>query len=126
MLKTKKVLVVDDTAITAYTTLNILSHYGIKYDYARDGAEGFSFFSKSCAGEYTAVITDIIMPVADGFALAKAIRSSSHPGGKTIPIIALTSCDGTEDIQHCFRCGMNAYIHKPISCERLMDVLDRL
>jgi CheY-like chemotaxis protein len=54
------------------------------------------------------------MPVMDGLQAAKAIRASSHPDAKSIPIIALSANTYAEDINQSLKAGMNAHLAKPI------------
>ena len=60
------------------------------------------------------VMTDIQMPVMNGYDAARAIRRSLHKQAGTIPIIAMTANAFSEDIRHSLTAGMNAHITKPI------------
>ena len=69
------------------------------------------------------VMTDIQMPVMNGYEAAQAIRSSTHPQSATIPIIAMTANAFAEDIKNALSAGMNAHIAKPIDPQKLYETL---
>lgn len=62
------------------------------------------------------LVLDVMMPVKDGFTLAKDIREVDN----RIPIIFLTSKSQTEDVVEGFSIGGNDYLKKPFSMEELI------
>jgi CheY-like chemotaxis protein len=68
---------------------------------------------------------DIMMPVMNGLEATRAIRASSHPEAKTIPIIAMTANAYAEDVHAALESGMNAHIAKPINIPILLSTLNR-
>lgn len=64
------------------------------------------------------------MPVMDGYQAARAIRQSSHPLAKTIPIIAMTADAFHEDIVKAGEAGMNGHLAKPIDPARLYQMIE--
>ncbi len=65
---------------------------------------------------YDLCILDIMMPVKDGYTLAKEIRMTNNE----IPIIFLTAKSLKEDILEGFKAGCDDYISKPFSMEELL------
>jgi len=65
------------------------------------------------------VITDIRMPVMDGFTATKKIRSLKRPDSLSVPIVALSANALQEDIKYAEDVGMTAYLTKPIELEAL-------
>ncbi len=61
-------------------------------------------------------ILDVMMPIKDGFALAKDIRKID----KNVPILFLTAKNMQEDIIEGFKIGADDYLTKPFSMEELM------
>ncbi|XBX09216.1 response regulator [Enterocloster clostridioformis] len=53
-----------------------------------NGQELLDAFEKSGSGQYDLILTDIQMPVMNGYDAVRAIRAGRHPHGKIIPIIA--------------------------------------
>lgn len=78
-----------------------------------DGDKAFKTFSKH---QFDFVILDVMMPVKDGFTVAKEIRTIN----KKIPIIFLTAKSMKEDTLKGFSLGADDYITKPFSMEELL------
>jgi len=78
-----------------------------------DGDKAFKTFSKQ---QFDFVLLDVMMPVKDGFTVAKEIRTIN----KKIPIIFLTAKSMKEDTLKGFNLGADDYITKPFSMEELV------
>lgn len=111
-IATSILLVEDDNNLG-----NLLREYleakGFAAKLAVNGKEGFEFFTK---GKYDLCILDVMMPVKDGFTLAKEIRAID----KKIPIVFLTAKSMKEDTIEGFSVGADDYITKPFSMEELL------
>jgi len=74
---------------------------------------------------FDVLVLDIMMPIMDGFELAKRVRIKND----RIPIIFLTAKSQTEDVLNGFHVGGNDYLKKPFSMEELIvrihNLLDR-
>jgi CheY-like chemotaxis protein len=88
-----------------------------------NGKEALEAFTSSKPGYYSAILMDVRMPVINGIEAAKAIRASSHPDAKSIPIIALSANTYAEDVEQSLAAGMNAHLAKPIDLVELADTL---
>lgn len=110
--KTKILLAEDDTNLGALL-LEYLEAKGYSVKLAKNGKEGYDLF---CKQEYDLCLLDVMMPLKDGFTLAKEIRMSN----KQIPIIFLTAKSMKEDTIEGFNAGADDYITKPFSMEELM------
>ncbi len=62
------------------------------------------------------LVLDVMMPIKDGFTVAKEIRQSD----KNIPIIFLTAKSQVKDVVEGFELGANDYLKKPFSVEELI------
>ena len=71
------------------------------------------------------VMTDIQMPVMDGYEATRAIRALDIPDAATIPIIAVSANAFAEDMQKSLKAGMNEHIAKPFNKVKLEEVLGR-
>lgn len=69
----EQILVVDDDPAILDITRRTLEHVGYRVATARNGAEALSFYSRE-RSEIALVLTDMMMPVMDGRALAIALR----------------------------------------------------
>ena len=89
-----------------------LSSEGYSVDSCYDGQAAIDILSYT---DYDAVILDIMMPKADGFAVLSYIRKS----GKTTPVLFLTAKDAVSDRVKGLDSGANDYLVKPFSLEEL-------
>lgn len=125
-LSGKKILLAEDNQINAEIAHDILQMKGIAVDIAYDGEEVVKAFINSQERYYMCILMDIRMPLMDGIEATKAIRSSSHICGKTIPIIALTANAFDEDIDIAKSAGMNGHIAKPIEPNIMFNLLKEI
>ncbi len=114
LIETKKVdkkknlvLIVEDS-ITSRTLLkNIIQNAGYDTETAINGLEGFEKIKNL---HPDVVISDVEMPLMDGFELTKKVKQS--PGLKQTPIILVTSLAKKEHREKGVEVGANAYIVK--------------
>ena len=79
-----------------------------------DGKSLVDYFAAADPGEYDMILMDVQMPLMNGYEAARAIRKSSNPDGKAIPIIAMTANAFSDDIRACLNAGMDAHVSKPV------------
>jgi DNA-binding response OmpR family regulator len=112
MEKAKVLLVEDDSNLGS-----LLKEYLDAKEYnttlATNGKQGYDVFSKD---KFNICILDVMMPVKDGFTLAKEIRALDSK----IPIVFLTAKSLKEDALEGFSIGADDYITKPFSMEELL------
>jgi signal transduction histidine kinase len=118
-----RVLLVEDNELNMEIANDILTDEGIIVSEAENGQLGVEAFEASEPGGLDAILMDIMMPVMNGHEATRAIRASSHPDAKTIPIIAMTANAYQEDVEKALAAGMNAHIAKPIDIDLLLSVL---
>ena len=111
-MKTKILLAEDDknlgSVLKAY-----LEAKGYTTTLCMDGKEALETFKRN---EFDFCILDIMMPIMDGFTLAKEIRKLD----KHIPFLFLTAKSMQEDKVHGFELGADDYLTKPFSMEELL------
>lgn len=122
MVEKKSIIVVDDS-ITSRTLLkNILENYGYQVKTAVDGLQGWRLMKNE---KFDLVVTDIEMPVMDGFELTKKIRDDSKISD--IPVVLVTSLESKEDKEKGIDVGASAYIVKSdFKQSSLLDTIKRL
>lgn len=119
-LKNKKILIAEDNPVNmkyVQTAVSKLSK-DIKIFKAKNGKEAYHLYRKH---KPDLILMDIVMPEVDGFQATAMIRHKD----KLVPIIALTAKALEEDQEDCLAAGMNDYITKPVSLERLQGVLNK-
>ena len=102
-----RVLIVDDSLNTREIEKDVLEAWGYQVTLAENGRDGLN---KALAESFDAVLTDVEMPVMDGFALTSRLRENDHYRHK--PIIIITSREKEADRQRGMEVGADAYIVK--------------
>jgi two-component system sensor histidine kinase/response regulator len=115
-----RVLLVEDNELNREVALGLLEDAQLSLDTAENGAIAVQKISHH---EYNLVLMDMQMPVMDGVAATKAIRS--NPRFEFLPIIAMTANAMDRDRQMCLEAGMNDHLAKPIDPDKLFDALLR-
>jgi PAS domain S-box-containing protein len=119
----RKVLVVDDHPVNREVLIRQLAILGIDADSAVDGAEALAMWQ---SGDYALVLADIHMPRIDGYELTRRIRAiEAQSGAPRTPLVAVTANVMKGEEQRCLAIGMDAYLGKPISIDRLQVTLER-
>ena len=108
-----RVLLAEDDRNLGNLLKNYLDAKGYSATLCVNGQEATEIFRKK---EFDFCILDIMMPVKDGFAVAKEIRSVN----KKVPILFLTAKAMQEDKLKGFEIGADDYITKPFSMEELL------
>lgn len=70
------------------------------------------------------VLTDLNMPLGDGFELIESIRTD--PDLKTLPVVVLSTATANHSIARAYAVGANAYHSKPMSIQELRALLDHI
>ncbi|MBT3244495.1 MAG: response regulator transcription factor [Bacteroidetes bacterium] len=112
MEKTRVLLVEDDMNLGSLLKEYLMAR-GYDVDLQKNGAKGLNAFRRE---HFDICILDVMMPVKDGFTLAKDIRIMDND----VPIIFLTAKSMKTDILEGFNIGADDYITKPFSMEELL------
>jgi DNA-binding response OmpR family regulator len=117
----KKILVVDDKSSISNLLIQFLSNHFIVETRA-DGLEALTWLQEGNMPDI--VITDLQMPNMDGIELIKSMKESGY--FKDIPIIVLSSRDGSADRVQCLKLGAEDYIVKPFNPEELLIRIEKI
>ncbi len=107
-----RVLLVEDNAVNRELIQQQLEELGYDVEAAEDGAAALALWQDDT---YTAVLTDINMPVMDGYALARALRQR----GQSLPILAITATALASERERCLAAGIDDLLLKPLNLDRL-------
>lgn len=116
----KKILLVDDSAMYRKMEADALIEQGYQVILANNGEHGYQELEKS---DFDLLITDIEMPVLDGFDFAKKIREESNK--KDIKIVALSTCASEKDKERGKLCGFDYHLEK-FKKDEVLDLVDRI
>jgi two-component system cell cycle response regulator DivK len=116
----KTILVVEDNAANRELIREILESRGYKVLEANDGEKAMEQI-RACKPDL--VLTDIQMPVLDGFGLIKRIRNDNTLSA--LPVLALTAYAMEGDEQKAILGGFDGYVTKPIRMHLLISKIQR-
>lgn len=108
-----KVLLAEDDASLGFIIKDALEEDGYEVVHCIDGQSAIDRFNKN---EFDICLLDVMMPLKDGFAVAKKIRQQSD----LLPVLFLTAKSMEEDKIKGFQSGADDYITKPFNMSELL------
>jgi two-component system chemotaxis sensor kinase CheA len=116
-----RLLVVDDTPFFRDLEKTYFESVGFRVTLANNGEEALELL-KERPQYYNLVVSDIVMPIMDGYELVKNIKT--NPSLEHIPIIALTSFTEAESQEKALAAGFDGYAMKT-NKETILRAVDR-
>jgi CheY-like chemotaxis protein/HPt (histidine-containing phosphotransfer) domain-containing protein len=116
------ILIAEDNAINQKVAERMLEKLGFRVDTVGNGKEAVKAVE---GGTYDLVLMDIQMPEMDGFEATSIIRDREKPGGRRIPIVAMTAHALKGYRERCLQSGMDDYLAKPIQRDTLTRLLEK-
>ncbi len=118
-----RILLVEDNPVNREVALGMLENLGCRVVVAENGWLAIEALNEP---GFDAVLMDCQMPVMDGFTAAAEIRRrEAVAGAPRMPIIALTANAMEGDRERCLSAGMDDFLSKPFSQQRLAARLGR-
>lgn len=117
-----RVLVVEDDRVNQMVTVRLLQKAGYQTEIACNGREALD---KLADEKYDLILMDIQMPEMDGIEATRQIREREHGNGH-LPIIALTAHALQGDREKFLKAGMDGYVAKPFSKDKLFGEIERV
>ena len=114
------VLVVEDNEINAIVVEGFLDHMGHEVNVVTTGEEAVETVRSQ---PVDVVLMDISLPGIDGVEATRRIRNLERSDRGEVPIIAMSAHVFQNEIAHVLDAGMNAFVGKPVSPERLCEAL---
>ncbi|MBI1824852.1 MAG: response regulator [Planctomycetes bacterium] len=111
-----RVLLVEDNLVNRKVATGLLRKCGCDVMEAENGRVAIELLNEK---SFDMVFMDVQMPVMDGFEATRRIRAD----GRTLPIIAMTAHAMKGDRERCIEAGMDDYITKPVSMERVQEAV---
>jgi signal transduction histidine kinase/CheY-like chemotaxis protein len=115
----ERALVVEDIGYNARSLALMLGRLGYDVEIAADGEEAVA---RLATGSYGAVFIDCDLPGMSGIEVARLLRAS-EPGMRRTLVVATTAHSTVEDQRACLAAGMDVFVSKPITPEKLRSVL---
>lgn len=108
-----KILIAEDDKELRQLFSHILTKNGYFVKGVSNGKEALDVLDKDY---YDLIISDIMMPVMDGYELVRLLRST----GNTTPIMMITAKDAFDDMRQGFALGTDDYMVKPININEMV------
>lgn len=108
-----QILVVEDDKELRGLFCTVLTENGYHAIPATDGMNAFDLLENTYVD---LIISDVMMPVMDGFEMTRAIREAKY----TMPILLITAKENSGDKQEGFRAGTDDYMVKPIDVNEMV------
>lgn len=118
-----KILVVEDNSYLQVVVGKVLHRLGCQVDRAENGKEAVDL---QAANNYSLILMDCQMPVMDGFEATRRIREREKDSSIRTPIVAMTASIRQSDREACMRAGMDDFLSKPVTIDKLQEVLSSL
>jgi PAS domain S-box-containing protein len=120
-------LIVDDEADAREMLAILLRQRGAKVMTAASAAEALAIITQSTSAQRPDVlVSDIGMPVEDGYMLIRQVRALTPEQGGRIPAIALTAYARTEDRIKALSSGFQSHVPKPVEPAEFVTVVANL
>jgi CheY-like chemotaxis protein/class 3 adenylate cyclase len=110
----KLILLADDSPLIHRHTVPLLEDDGYEVRSASDGAEAIALARSLCPD---LVITDVEMPLVDGYGVCKALKAD--PATARVPVLICSSLGEAADLERGFDAGADDYLVKPVLPEEL-------
>jgi len=109
----KKILVIEDNDLIRETVLELLESHGFEAVGAENGKVGIQL----AAEIPDLILSDVMMPEADGFEVFAAVRS--HPATASIPFIFMTG----SEMEKALELKADGYLNKPCSAAKMLEAI---
>jgi CheY-like chemotaxis protein len=116
-----RILYVEDDSMNRRVVRDMFASLGMDLDEAPDVATGLKMVDEA---HFDAIVTDLMMPEADGLALIGAIRKRADAGA-SVPILVLTADTSESARENCIRGGADDVMTKPVGIATLVERLGR-
>ena len=120
-----RILLAEDTQISAEAMKAMAHHLGVDIDHAENGLDAIHMIQAAQAeGQpYTLLLIDIMMPILDGVETTKRLRALGF-GPDELKIVAVTAATSFDETRSYRAAGIQAFLAKPVGIKQFKAVLD--
>ena len=126
-VSSQRVLLAEDNEVNQVVIQGMLKQQELEVEIAENGREALEKLQQNRDDyPYSLILMDCQMPEIDGYETTRQIRQGKvGEDYQKIPIIAMTAYAMSGDREKCFQAGMNEYLSKPLTPEKLSPVLEK-
>ena len=114
------VLIAEDNDVNQMVFSFIMEEIGMRFHIVDNGLAAVEKYREL---QPPIIVMDVSMPIMNGLEATKKIRELESKGGNPVVIIAATAHALKGDSERCLEAGMDDYVSKPISPDKLKDKL---
>jgi CheY-like chemotaxis protein len=115
------ILIIENEVSNRILIERVLSTRGYRCVSASNGQEALGILDYE---HVDLILTDLSMPVLDGYRTTQLIRA--RPATASVPIVAVTAYALNDENEAAMQIGCNEYLTKPFKPRQLLEVVDRL
>lgn len=115
------ILIIENEVSNRILIERVLSTRGYRCISASNGQEALNILDRE---NVDLILTDLSMPVLDGYRTTQLIRE--RPALVNVPIVAVTAYALNDENEAAMQIGCNEYLTKPFKPRQLLEVVDRL
>ena len=120
-----RVLLAEDNEVNRLVIRHMLSADTHALTFAENGAEALRLVRETDE-EFDVILMDVSMPVMDGYEAARAIRDFERAEKRDrTPIVCVTAHVMASDVDKSVDAGMDDFLAKPVSQDKLLRIIDR-
>jgi signal transduction histidine kinase/CheY-like chemotaxis protein/HPt (histidine-containing phosphotransfer) domain-containing protein len=115
-----RILIAEDNPVNQAVAMGMLREQGHIIRLAVNGREAVRLYK---CERPDLILMDVQIPELDGIGATREIRAAEKASGQHTPIIAMTAYAMSGDSERCLNAGMDAYLSKPLTKERLLTTI---
>jgi CheY-like chemotaxis protein len=120
-VRQRTILIVENEVSNRILIERVLSTRGYRCVSASNGREALNILDYE---QVDLILTDLSMPVLDGYRTTQLIRA--RPAFANVPIVAVTAYALNDESEAAIKMGCTEYLTKPFKPRQLLEVVDRL
>lgn len=115
-----RILLIDDEDDSLEIASTILERAGARVHGFSNAQAAFSTLESI---DPDVIVSDIGMPIEDGYSFIRRVRASSWPKARSIPAIAVTAYTTASDRNRALTSGFTAHLGKPVAASSLIEAV---
>ncbi|MGB9920872.1 MAG: response regulator [Moorellales bacterium] len=119
----KRVMVVEDTALTRFSVRHSLEEHGYEVEEAASGEEALARVAAS-PEPFDLIVLDIVLPGMDGLAVLRELKD--RPKSRLTPVMLLTASSSAQVVTQALKLGAVEYLVKPFTPQELIRRVEKL